>query len=165
MFTQKNYWIFSLKPVEQNRLNEICAPVLRLICNYVLPSQNSYTTFDNSPANGVNYYRLAQKDNDGGLAELANGMVSSSMAADEVKAWANPTDKLLGLSFSAGKYYRLKLVDANGKTLLTKMITNTQNNTKLDLSNYAKGGYIVDFMGLSGNKHQDLKIVKPQWGH
>nr|WP_233164558.1 T9SS type A sorting domain-containing protein [Pedobacter sp. ASV28] len=80
------------------------------------------------------------------------------MAADEVKAWANPTDKLLGLSFSAGKYYRLKLVDANGKTLLTKMITNTQNNTKLDLSNYAKGVYIVEFMGLSGNKN--IRILK-----
>ena len=119
---------------------------------------NSYTTFDNNPANGVNYYRLSQKDSDGTITKLADDVVNFSLANAEVKAWPNPVAKTLFVSFAAGKYQSLRLVDVTGKKLLERNIASAQNETEIEMSTYSKGIYIVELKGSNGSHL--VKVIK-----
>jgi len=121
-------------------------------------SANSYTTFDNHPANGVNYYRLSQKDNDGTVTKLADDVVNFSLANAEVKAWPNPIAKTLNVSFTPGKYQSLRLVAITGKILLERNIASAQNETEIEMSTYSKGIYIVELKGSNGSHL--VKVIK-----
>ncbi|RZK77445.1 MAG: T9SS type A sorting domain-containing protein [Pedobacter sp.] len=119
---------------------------------------NSYIAYDNNPISGVNYYRLSQKDNDGTITKLADAVVNFSLVNAEVKAWPNPVNKTLNLSFTAGKYQSLRLVDLTGKTLLAHSIAITQSETEIEMSTYPKGTYIVELKGSNGSHL--VKVIK-----
>ncbi|RYZ99046.1 MAG: T9SS type A sorting domain-containing protein [Sphingobacteriaceae bacterium] len=119
---------------------------------------NSYTALDNSPANGVNYYRLNQKDNDGSIYKLADAVVNFSLANAEVKAWPNPVEKALHINFAAGKYQSLKLVDITGRTLQKLNISITQSEIEIDMATYTKGIYMVELKGKDGSHL--MKVIK-----
>lgn len=104
---------------------------------------NGYTSFDNYPVSGANYYRLKQRDIDGTVATLADDAVNFSLGTKEVKAWPNPIDNILRLSFPTATYQNLELVDIGGRKLQEHVLTNTQNEIKLDMSTYAKGVYLI----------------------
>ena len=119
---------------------------------------NSYSNFDNSPVNGLNYYRLSQKDNDGTVTKLADAVVNFSLANAEVKAWPNPVTNILNVSFTAGKFQTLRLVDITGKKLLERNVAATQIQLEIDMSTYPKGIYMVELKGSHGS---DLvKVIK-----
>ena len=119
---------------------------------------NSYTAYDNNPSNGVNYYRLKQRDYDGTVTELGDDAINFSLADEEVKVWPIPADKWLKLSFTAGKYQNLKLMDISGKKFQERNIAIAQSEMELDLSNYPKGVYLVELIGNHG-KHV-IKVLK-----
>ncbi len=119
---------------------------------------NSYIAYDHHPVNGLNYYRLKQQDLDGTVTELGDDAVNFSLGDGEIKAWPNPTDKYLKISFAAGKYQILKLVDITGKKLQEHVIGKAQNEAELDLSNYTKGVYIVELKG--SNTNHIIKVLK-----
>ncbi len=119
---------------------------------------NSYISFDNSPVNGLNYYRLSQKDNDGTSTKLADAVVNFCLAKAEVKAWPNPVAKTLNVSFTAGKYQSVKLVDITGKKLQERNITSTQSEMQIIMSTYPRGIYVIEVRGNQGNHL--LKVIK-----
>lgn len=119
---------------------------------------NNYIAYDNNPVNGVNYYHLKQRDLDGTTTELGDDVINFSLNSEEIKAWPNPADKWLKLSFTAGKYQNLKLMDISGKKFQERNIAIAQSEMELDLSNYPKGVYLVELNGNKG-KHV-LKILK-----
>ncbi|MFN0254981.1 choice-of-anchor Q domain-containing protein [Pedobacter ureilyticus] len=119
---------------------------------------NNYIAYDNNPVNGVNYYHLKQRDLDGTTTELGDDVINFSLNGEEIKAWPNPADKWLKLSFTAGKYQNLKLMDISGKKFQERNIAIAQSEMELDLSNYPKGVYLVELNGNKG-KHV-LKILK-----
>ncbi len=121
-------------------------------------SANSYIAYDNNPTNGLNYYRLKQKDIDGTISELGDAVVNFSLGGDAVIAWPNPTDKLLNVSFSAGKYRSLQLTDITGKKLQERLLTNTQSEIELEMGNYPKGVYIIELKGSNGSHL--VKVLK-----
>ncbi len=119
---------------------------------------NSYVAYDNSPLNGLNYYRLKQQDTDGTTTELGDDAVNFSLRNEEVKAWPNPVEKILKLSFPAGKYQSLRLADVSGRKLQEHTLNKTQSQAELDLSSYPKGVYLIALKGNNGNHL--LKVLK-----
>lgn len=119
---------------------------------------NSYTAFDYHPVNGINYYRIKQKDVDGTSTLLADDAVSFSLDEGKIEIWPNPIDKVMKLGFTAGKYQHLSLTDINGKKLLKQNLSKTQSETKIDMSNRPKGVYVVELTGNSGT--QIVKVLK-----
>ncbi len=119
---------------------------------------NSYIAYDNSPLNGLNYYRLKQQDTDGTITELGDEAVNFSLRNEEVKAWPNPVEKILKLSFPAGKYQSLSLTDVSGRKLQEHILNKTQSQAELDLSSYPKGIYLIALKGSNGSHL--LKVLK-----
>ncbi len=119
---------------------------------------NSYIAYDNSPLNGLNYYRLKQQDTDGSITELGDEAVNFSLRNEEIKAWPNPVEKILKLSFPAGKYQSLRLTDMSGRKLQELTLNKTQSELALDMSNYPKGVYLITLKGSNG--HHLLKVFK-----
>ena len=119
---------------------------------------NTYVAYDNSPANGVNYYRLKQRDLDGTITELGDDAVNFSLAAEEIKAWPNPADRFVKVSFPVDKYQFIKLVDLTGKKLQELSLNKTQSEAELEISTYPKGIYIIELHGDNGN--HTLKLLK-----
>jgi len=119
---------------------------------------NSYIVYDNNPAKGLNYYRLKQQDTDGAITELSDDAVNFSLGNEEVKAWPNPVEKILNLSFPAGKYQSLRLIEMNGRKLQEHTLNKTQTQAALDLSSYPKGVYLLELNDSSGSYL--LKVLK-----
>lgn len=119
---------------------------------------NNYTVFDNQPTNGINYYRLTQKDIDGKVAVLANVAVNFSLSDQSVKIWPNPVVDLININLPIGVYQTLLLANVNGQKLQELILNKTQNSAQLNLAAYPKGVYIVQLKG--GNNTQSVKVLK-----
>ncbi len=119
---------------------------------------NSYTVFDNQPANGINYYRLTQKDIDGKVTILANAAVNFSLSGQNVKIWPNPVVDLLNVNLTPSVYQTLILTNVNGQKLQELSLKKTQNSVQLNLTAYPKGVYVIQLKGE--NNMQSIKVLK-----
>lgn len=119
--------------------------------------QKNYTFYDNNPANGMNYYRLQQKDFDGRVTDHGIRKVEFSMAPKTVKLYPNPVRDILKIEFSAGEYQQIELTDNAGRVLQRVNLSVIENQKTIRLANYASGVY---FVRLIGAKTIVQKVVK-----
>jgi hypothetical protein len=125
--------------------------------------EQAYTFDDNNPLSGVNYYRLKQVDIDGNFAYSdivaittpANGSLSISI-------FPNPAKNYVNISVSAidNGSGQLELVDILGKVIYQQDISLSSGTTvtRLDLSSYETGQYLIRFTSSTVNKV--TKVIK-----
>lgn len=109
----------------------------------------NYSTLDKTPLSGVNYYRLKQVDNDGKQAYSAT--VSLNFAnSDAVVGFAfypNPAKTQINVALQSiqSTNASLSLVNVDGKTVKTIVLTSTQanSNIQISVSDIAKGNYFL----------------------
>ncbi len=111
----------------------------------VKPQLYSFT--DKQPANGTNYYKLIQIDNDGKTKELGTRTVNFSFPTSDIQLYPNPTDDLVTLSFSAATFNQLQVIDLNGRILQKIGIGDRENTKVISLGSYQAGIYVVKFIG------------------
>ncbi|WP_199121052.1 cadherin-like beta sandwich domain-containing protein [Pedobacter sp. ASV28] len=122
-----------------------------------------YLTYDNSPANGINYYRLKQYDDNNRSTILDDKIVNFKLLnAVAVKLYPNPTSEELNLIIGNDQDIEVKvtLSDVIGRvwhTEIIKLVAGT-HNYKLNLKNkLMPGQYIVGVMGAGLKK--SLKLI------
>jgi hypothetical protein len=122
-------------------------------------TKNNYSYAHLSPANGVNYYRLAQVDLDGTVKELGVKAVNYSLAggANQVIVYPNPTPNEVKVSFAKDFYTTAKLMDLQGKTLQKKSISLNDTELTFDLKAMEAGNYLIQLDGKGVNVQ---KLVK-----
>ncbi len=120
-------------------------------------SGNNYTFFDKKPVNGVNYYRLEQKDVNGKITDLGVRVVNVSLTDNKVKVYPNPTQDIINVEFVAGFYNQIQLIDSNGKILKQISLDSSITQTTINLNNLAPGIYLLK---LNGNIPLVKKIIK-----
>jgi len=109
-----------------------------------------YSTIDDSPLQGISYYRLKQVD--------FNGQVSYSqieavnLINDEITIYPNPTNGLL--TINNRKNQTIKIIDIAGKTM---EIIQSKNNV-IDVTDFPKGIYFIQLIG--SDKTIIKKLVK-----
>lgn len=108
----------------------------------------SYSTLDKTPLSGVNYYRLKQVDNDGKQAYSATVLVN--FAGNDAVAFSfypNPVKAKITVALQTIQSSKasLSLVNVDGKTLKTILLTSQQSNTNIQISvsDIAKGNYFL----------------------
>ncbi|WP_299568102.1 FG-GAP-like repeat-containing protein [uncultured Pedobacter sp.] len=119
---------------------------------------NTYALYDNSPANGTNYYRLIQQDNDGKENELGVRHVIFSLTSSIVKIHPNPTENHVSLKFLPNYFTNLRVTDLNGKVLQHTTINATEGSKEISLGAYPAGVYIITLGGK--DNAESHKIVK-----
>ena len=110
--------------------------------------KQQYNFIDQSPIAGTNYYQLLQFDNDGKKTDLGIRAVNVSLNnSHELSMYPNPTTGIVNLSFEGAIYQKLELVDLAGKTLLTKLIRQQENQISIDISQLLPGIYTISLKG------------------
>ncbi len=118
---------------------------------------NRYQTADLNPANGNNYYRLVQYDTDGEATVLATKVVSLNLEnSNSVTVFPNPTQDVVNVVFASGVFETVKLIDLNGKGLISQQISDEQNRVSFNIQNLPASTYIIQ---LSGKNKSESKLL------
>jgi len=121
-------------------------------------TKNNYTFADRQPLNGINYYKLVQKDVDGKTEELGIRPLTFSFNGEEVLLYPNPVKEKANVRFSAGTYNNIILSDISGKTLQTLKLNKLETEKAIAMNNLANGTYFLRLQGDS--KNATVKIIK-----
>ncbi|MEN0006639.1 MAG: lamin tail domain-containing protein, partial [Bacteroidota bacterium] len=107
-------------------------------------SQN-YSLIDQSPANGINYYRLRQVDFDGTMDYSEVVSVDFKAAGNELTVRPTEASTWVTLELSAGfpENGNLQVFDLNGRLLYQQEVAAGAPAMDLDVRNFAAGQYVV----------------------
>lgn len=128
--------------------------------SYVL---NSYSYIDESPANGITYYRLKQVDFDGSYS-YSKTIAVSNIFESIVEFFPNPTQGKLNLNFNslASNSYIVSVSDIS-KVLFSRELNVRQGSSSLQLDEFqdlAQGMYFITVTDNSGKVIKTDKIIK-----
>ncbi len=100
-----------------------------------------YMLTDNSPASGINYYRLKQVDINGAARySVVKTVVFNT--APEIKIAPNPSHNSVKLSLPlTGEKFTVEIIDITGKSLWQKVTSGTV--LQINTANFVKGNYII----------------------
>ncbi len=130
-YTMSNNVLYQTYSPPQDFLNEILAPrVLIGIWTYVTISGKSTVNIDENITDG------------------------------DVSIFPNPSKGIVNIEISKGGFYKLEVVNMLGQRVYAENISANGNNerTELNLSNLAKGIYVVNFKGENFSKSTKLTI-------
>jgi Secretion system C-terminal sorting domain len=105
-------------------------------------NDQSYTAFDQSPYDGVSYYRLMQTDLDG---KQTNSFVVSVTLGNKpvnISVYPNPARDHIKIDFPSNGRYEVDLLNIAGQSMNNHIVT-TSDNLILNLSGLKSGIYIV----------------------
>ena len=106
----------------------------------------TYAYTDNSPVNGVNYYRLKVVDKDNSSKYSWVRSVRNEGMAD-VAVYPNPAKEVMTVSITADRAVKgnMMISDVNGKVVYSNTVSVAQgiNALPVNLSNVAAGAYII----------------------
>jgi hypothetical protein len=120
---------------------------------------NTYDYRDNSPREGLNYYRIKQVDKDGAFKySIIIKVYFGGREQTDLKLFPQPANTFLNVAFSGkGPTLFVEVYDANGKTVLAERRANSSLVT-IDVRHFAGGMYwIVVSDGVNRQKGQFVK--------
>jgi len=120
--------------------------------------KNSYTIYDRKPLNGINYYKLVQKDNDGKTEELGIKELNFSLDQDQVLLYPNPVTTHAKVQFAANTYQSISLTEISGKILQHLFVNKTETEKAIAMDNIPTGIYLLKLQG--DGKEATVKIIK-----
>jgi hypothetical protein len=68
---------------------------------------------------------------------------------DTFKVYPNPMDQWVTINFGSEQYKELNIINMAGKIVKTLSIPNQSNEMKIDVSEFKKGAYCVNLLGLN----------------
>ncbi len=116
-------------------------------------NDQSYTVYDQSPYDGISYYRLMQTDIDG---KQTNSFVISVTIGDKpsiISLYPNPARDHIKINFPSNGRYEVDVLNIAGQFMNNHVVT-TSDNLILNLSGLKSGIYIVRIMheGITESK-------------
>ncbi len=124
--------------------------------------QINYSYVDESPLEGVSYYRLKQTDLDKTFTYSGLSVVNLTYSSKGLTIYPNPTNSTIRIAFknSGNGAVEIRIRDVNGKAVLyaEKHFGETGNSVDVDLSTLESGVYFVS-VTVNG-KTTVQKIVK-----
>jgi len=121
---------------------------------------NGYEFTDNSPANGINYYRLQGVDKDGSV----NYSKVVSVNFSKIQSFSinpNPAKDFTTINFNKTIDNALIAVyDITGKALITQSLNGGTNSYKLNTQTLTNGIYVIKISTTTGSYNEKLLINK-----
>ncbi len=120
--------------------------------------KNNYTWYDRKPLNGINYYRLIQKDIDGKTEELGIKQLNFDLDEDQVLLYPNPVSTQANIQFVANTYQSISLTEISGKVLQRLSLNKTETEKAIMINHLPNGIYLLKLTGQG--KNTILKMLK-----
>jgi hypothetical protein len=139
--------------VERSSNSVNFSPIKKVDANNSNSNQlNKYSAIDNTPLPGNNFYRLKQVDIDGKVSYSSVVELSFS-GSTALKVFPNPaTQNEITVNYTLGSLKTIAVYSVENKLMLMRNLNNVSGNQKLDISNLAKGVYIIKLSGDKGNE-------------
>ncbi|MDX2245148.1 MAG: LamG-like jellyroll fold domain-containing protein [Bacteroidia bacterium] len=118
-------------------------------------SLQNYTFPDETPINGVGYYRLRQVDIDGGFH--LSSVVAVSFQSDMVSLYPNPVQDKLTIETQGQTPVTARLFDMQGRMVMQQTLNS--GNPTLSVHNLPSGIYLIRLHNAKGWT-QEMKVVK-----
>ena len=116
---------------------------------------HNYMYTDNTPANGINYYRLKQVDSDGHYIYSAVAVVVFEKNT-ALNIYPNPAADRIAIEYAGDqKKVTLIIFDGTGRKVFTKEFVN-QNILQADISGLVKGVYTLQLNNGAGQSFSKL---------
>ncbi len=111
-------------------------------CNNVSPVNYSFT--DKNVAAGKIFYRLKQADNNGSFVYSKVIEVNTQLVNTPIAVYPNPAGSYTIFNHPfGGNNDQYRLICLNGRIILQKKITSDGMQTRIDLTQFAKGAYRI----------------------
>lgn len=121
------------------------------------PSGGSYSFRDESPAIGINYYRIVQVDRNG-RTSISSVVHANFQAQQSIRVFPNPVRDKLNLTFEGlNKNVIVQIYDNSG-SMVKEARAGNQQNTVIDVSSLSKGYYHGSI--ISEGKTSHFSFVK-----
>ena len=120
-----------------------------------------YTFTDESPATGINYYRLNMVDRDGRDAYSDVKIVRTAALVSKVSFYPNPARDYVNVSLSqaSGTEVTIRLINQAGQVLQEKKAVSSNGATvTFPVQQYSTGLYILSVVGADGS-HESSKLL------
>jgi hypothetical protein len=117
----------------------------------------SYAAVDNTPANGINFYRLKQVDIDNRYSYSPVQRVKFGVGVAPV-IYPNPVNSLFTAVAGTDPILEMVIYNLQGKAVQFSMGNNIGDETIVNISSVASGIYILKVKTIS--KDYQFKIVK-----
>jgi hypothetical protein len=102
---------------------------------------NDYSITDESPYNGMNYYRMRQTDFDGTTSFSQIVGVEFNDILPEIAIYPVPSNGLVDINVSRYKHFDLNIASMDGRTMTQG--NNIETHTQVDTQNFPAGVYLV----------------------
>ena len=122
---------------------------------------NIYDFVDSKPLNGMNYYRILQKDPDGKTKYTSVRFISVAGKDFSISGFPNPAINNYRVDFSKtlGEQMQLRMINTEGKTVMQKTAGKGTSYIDLPVESLRPGIYFVQCLGSGGNVFL-LKMVR-----
>jgi len=131
---------------------------LKAVPNSTTPQQYSYT--DQSPINGISYYRLRVVNHDGkfGISPVKAARIGSLKSS--ISIYPNPaaTTATIFINDEEAKDLSVQIYNRSGQLAGIQKSVNGSNVINIDVSRLAQGDYSVEVVGANGYK-KTLRII------
>ena len=128
---------------------------------YVTPAKGAasrYSYVDNSPFQGVNYYRLNMKQSNGSNAYSKTVTATVTDKVFAMQAYPNPVSHVLTVAISGAQAddAMVQITDLTGKVL--RSVAMPSATATIDMSGIASGVYLVKY--VDANRTQTIRVTK-----
>lgn len=120
-----------------------------------------YTFTDESPAAGVNYYRLSMVDRDGHYAFSEVKIIRTSSLVNKVSVYPNPSSNYVNVSLGQGSNteFTIRLISQSGQVMMEKKTQSAAGTTvTFPVQQYSTGLYILSVSAADGS-HENSKLL------
>ena len=128
---------------------------------YVTPAKGAasrYSYVDNSPFQGVNYYRLNMKQSNGSNAYSKTVTATVTDKVFAMQAYPNPVSHVLTVAISGAQAddAMVQITDLTGKVL--RSVAMHSATATIDMSGIASGVYLVKY--VDANRTHTIRVTK-----
>ena len=122
---------------------------------------NIYDFVDSKPLEGLNYYRILQKDPDGKTKYTSVRFISISGKDFKISGYPNPAvnNYRIGFSKTASEQIQIGMINAEGRIVMQKTAGKGTSYIDLPVASLRPGVYFIRCVGTDGNIYQ-LKMVR-----
>ncbi len=132
--------------IERSLNGIIYSPLAQITGSGTTSLQHNYTWYDESPAQGVNYYRIRQTDynSESAYYKVAASSCEKELPFSEIKA-ITPDEVLFSVNLKEDEKVSFILLDALGRELTSKstIMQRGDNLYSIPISNFSKGFYLI----------------------